>query len=76
MATLTSGIRVTLNSSNTIILKNEPAAPSTSLAGLTDVITSGVQNGYVLAYSSDLNKYILEPINKELQNAILDGGSF
>ena len=41
----------------TIVSTNFKPKPNVAVAELTDVIATGVQDNYVLAYNSTLNKY-------------------
>lgn len=45
------------------------------LSELDDVVTTGVQDDYVLAYNADIEKYILEPL-EDLVIANIRGGFF
>ena len=49
----------------------------TTFAGLSDVSTTEIQNGYTLVYSSANNKYEMKPA-QELTSSItnIDGGTF
>lgn len=59
---------------NTISLKNEPPQAVNSLSGLNDVVATDTQDGNILVYNAQTNKYILEPINQDI--TYIDGGSF
>lgn len=61
----------------TVSSPNFKPAPNVAFAGLNDVSTTGLQNGYTLIYSAANNKYEMKAA-QELTSSIasIDGGTF
>ena len=63
----------------TIVSTNFKPKPNVAVAELTDVVTTGVQNGYTLVYDSGTNKYVASPANNVVANVTItniNGGGF
>ena len=64
----------------TIVSTNFKPKPNVAVAELTDVVTTGVQDNYVLAYNSTLNKYETKSManvaNVSVTITNINGGGF
>ena len=73
--------RATINqpAKSTIVSTNFKPKPNVAVGELTDVVTTGVQDGYTLVYSSAQNKYIASSSNNVVANVTItniNGGGF
>jgi len=70
-------VRLRASGRSTISSQNFEVTPNVSLSGISDVSTTGVQNGYTLVYNSTTNKW--EPseiVATGVEIATITGGSF
>jgi len=70
-------VRLRASGRSTISSQNFEVTPNVSLSGISDVSTTGVQNGYTLVYNSTTNKW--EPseiVATDVELATITGGSF
>lgn len=49
--------KVTQQNRTTVVAQNYSPKPNVALTQLTDVVTTGVQDGYTLVFNSDTGKY-------------------
>jgi hypothetical protein len=73
--------RATINqpAKSTIVSTNFKPKPNVAVAELTDVVATGVQDGYTLVYNSAQNKYIASTANNITANVTItniNGGAF
>ena len=74
---VTTGIgRATITQANrsTIVAQNFAPKPNVSIAQLTDVTTTGVENGQALVYNSVSGKYEANTVTASV--VAVNGGSF
>jgi hypothetical protein len=70
-------VKVTQSVRSTIVAQNFVPKPNVKLNEIVDVNTVGVQNGFVLSYSSATNKYETQSIaNVSATISQISGGTF
>jgi|LakMenE01Jun11ns_1017448.scaffolds.fasta_scaffold9612858_2 hypothetical protein len=70
-------VKLTQQTRSTIAAQNFKPKPNVALIELTDVNTVGVEDGFVLSYSSATNKYETQSIaNVTLGITQISGGTF
>jgi len=70
-------VKVTQSVRSTIVAQNFAPKPNVKLNEIVDVNTVGVQNGFVLSYSSATNKYETQSIaNVSATISQISGGTF
>ena len=70
-------VKVTQSVRSTIVAQNFAPKPNVKLNEIVDVNTDGVQNGFVLSYSSATNKYETQSFaNVSATISQISGGTF
>ena len=74
MATTIGRVKVTQSTRSTIVAQNFAPKPNVSLGQLTDVVTTGVENGQGLIFNSSTGKFEANTVTASVVSII--GGTF
>ena len=74
MATTIGRVKVTQSTRSTIVAQNFAPKPDVSLGQLTDVVTTGVENGQGLIFNSSTGKFEANTVTASVVSII--GGTF
>lgn len=74
MATIIGRVKVTQSTRSTIVAQNFAPKPDVSLGQLTDVVTTGVENGQGLIFNSSTGKFEANTVTASVVAII--GGTF